>query len=118
MNKNNVMDTSNSFIRIHLEHAISQFKRFTSGRESHLSCVIKFRAPREMIVTVYRMAINEGILTKIEDLPEQKKKELRKEILSLATGLNATHNQLMDACRCLHLFNLFAEPENEYLCDF
>lgn len=77
----------------------AKFAGMYKREKSMLDFLITSEVPRRVLLTRYKLFLNEG-LTKIEDLPEDKKKELVDECRE--TGLSFTNESLRQAARILH----------------
>lgn len=77
----------------------AKFAGMYQREKSMLDFLITSEVPRRVLLTRYKLFLNEG-LTKIEDLPEDKKKELVDECRE--TGLTFTNESLRQSARILH----------------
>jgi hypothetical protein len=77
----------------------SKFVSMYNRNKSMLDFFIESEVPKRVLLRTYELLVREN-LTRIENLPEEIKKELVRECR--ATGLKFTNETLRDAARILH----------------
>lgn len=79
---------------------------FNGGRVS-LGFLFTIEVSKEVFLSTYKKFVNDKILIPIEELPEEKKKELIKECRS--TGLKFSNQTLTNSARILHTLKFINE---------
>jgi Mg/Co/Ni transporter MgtE len=82
---------------------VSQYKK------GHLEYLITSDVPKEVILKVYKILVNEKQITIIENLAEEEKKKLVDECRE--TGLKFTNKSLTNAAKILHVLKFFNEKK-------